>query len=57
MALRRNPPARNPREGVLQYINKERKKERGYEFFLIWGLPPPHPRQNAYLGLVAELRL
>ena len=28
MALRRNPPARNPREGVVQYIKKERKKER-----------------------------
>ena len=26
VALRRNPPARNPREGVLQYIKKERKK-------------------------------
>ena len=23
--LRRNQPARNPREGVLQYIKKERK--------------------------------
>ena len=27
MALRRIPPARNPREGVLQYRKKERKKE------------------------------
>ena len=26
VALRRNPPARNPREGVVQYIKKERKK-------------------------------
>ena len=26
MALRRNSPARNPREGVVQYIKKERKK-------------------------------
>ena len=26
-ALRRNQPARNPREGVLQYIKKERKKD------------------------------
>ena len=28
MALRRNPPARNPREGVLQYIKKERTQDR-----------------------------
>ena len=26
MALRRNPPARNPREGVLQYIKKEKER-------------------------------
>ena len=25
VALRRNPPACNPREGVVQYLNKERK--------------------------------
>ena len=25
MALRRNPPAPNPREGVMQYLKKERK--------------------------------
>ena len=26
-ALRRNQPARNPREGVLHYIKKERKNQ------------------------------
>ena len=31
VALRRIPPARNPREGVLQYRKKERKKERKLE--------------------------
>ena len=29
MTVRRNQPARNPREGVLQNLKKERKKERG----------------------------
>ena len=28
MTVRRNQPARNPREGVLQNLKKERKKER-----------------------------
>ena len=27
MTVRRNQPARNPREGVLQNLKKERKKE------------------------------
>ena len=35
MALRRNPPARNPREGVLQYIKKERKKVKASNFVTI----------------------
>ena len=28
MTVRRNQPARNPREGVLQNLKKERKKDR-----------------------------
>ena len=43
VAIRRNPPARNPREGLMQYIKKGRKKEK--------------ERKNHYMNISVLIKL
>ena len=53
MALRRNPLARNPREGVLQYIKKESK----FGIILVLLSADGSGRQRLNNAIIAKLML